>query len=675
MNGLTPTQQTWPAALAAGVNVFPPREDSTKAPWGDWKAYQSKRVTPEQCRAWWGPRTGIGAICGRISGNLELFEFDDRDTYHAFKELAQQAELGDLVARLEAGYCEDTPSGGVHWLYRCSAVTGNLKLATRPKRTDERDPANRDDDTKVLIETRGEGGYVVLAPSNGKVHPTGRPYVLRSGGFASIPILTPDERADLHNLARAFHEAPPKVQPAPPGPPRPAPSGDLRPGDDYTARTTWRELLEAHGWTAIGEQGEHTLWRRPGKRFGISATTNHAGSDLLWVFSTSTRLEAGRSYDRFGAYAVLEHGGDQRAAARALAAKGYGTPARTPVNGHTRLDAPHGQTTQGARQNGATAPPEDKQEPRPAFVLLDDVEVLNRPAPPYLVDGRIVAGSFGATWGESGGYKTFLMLDCACSVASGRDWLGARIVRPGPVVYVVGEGAGGIGARLAAWKTARGFPLNERIGFFLVPSPVYLMFRDNVTDFLAALAGATPALIVFDTMARCMAGGDENSAADIGTMVNHCDLIRERTGAAVWLVHHSTKNGGSERGSSALRGACDTMFSMSKADDLVTLACDKQKDAEPFESIPLHLTPVEGTSSCVLRPASQVIACGDLTANQRRLLDVLRSTFGQDGATTLEWQKASPDVNERSFYRAKKVLIDRGIVTPGPRFSWTGRTV
>ena len=70
-----------------------------------------------------------------------------------------------------------------------------------------------------------------------------------------------------------------------------------------------------------------TYWRRPGKDIGISATTNFGGADLLYVFSSSTEFEAEKSYNRFGAYAVLNHGGDFHAAARALAQQGYGQKA------------------------------------------------------------------------------------------------------------------------------------------------------------------------------------------------------------------------------------------------------------------------------------------------------------------------------------------------------------
>ena len=68
-----------------------------------------------------------------------------------------------------------------------------------------------------------------------------------------------------------------------------------------------------HLWLArLDASGGATHWTRPGKDDGISATTNHQGNDLLWMFTSSTDPLADRSYDRFGFYTVVEHGGDFR---------------------------------------------------------------------------------------------------------------------------------------------------------------------------------------------------------------------------------------------------------------------------------------------------------------------------------------------------------------------------
>jgi hypothetical protein len=312
-------------AYAAGLSIYPPREDGSKAPAGAWAPYQHERLSLERCATVWGPASGLGVICGAVSGNLVLYEFDDRGTYEEYKSLGHQAELGDLIARLEAGYCEDTPSGGVHWLYRCSEIDGNTNLARRAKRPDEQMRA--DDKIKVLIETRGEGGFAILAPSNGSVHPSGKPYVLRTGSFSMIPTITPEEQHDLFALARSFDEMP-AADPCP----RASASSETgaRPGDDFCRRATWPEVLEPHGWREVFTREGVGYWRRPGKAEGVSATVNFGGSDLLIVFSTSTPFDPGAGYNKFRAWAILEHGCDFSAAARVLAEQGFGTPVEAP---------------------------------------------------------------------------------------------------------------------------------------------------------------------------------------------------------------------------------------------------------------------------------------------------------------------------------------------------------
>jgi putative DNA primase/helicase len=308
-------------AYTVGLSIVPPREDGTKAPDGTWKQYEQQRATRDTLRQWYGPRTGLGTVCGKVSGNLEVLDFDAREVYDAFVALAQQSGLGDLVQKIETGYVEDTPSDGVHWLFYCPTIGGNTKLARRPKRPDEqRDP---NDKVKTLIETKGEGGYIILAPSNGKVHPSGGAYRLRAGSFATIPTLTPDERRELHQLAQTFDEMPKAERKRPTSS---ADTGGHRPGDDFNARSTWADVLTPHDWREVFTSSGTTHWRRPGKSRGTSATTNHGGSDLLVVFSSSTPFETEHGYSKFSAYAVLNHGGDFTAAARDLVTKGYGEP-------------------------------------------------------------------------------------------------------------------------------------------------------------------------------------------------------------------------------------------------------------------------------------------------------------------------------------------------------------
>ncbi len=322
-------------AYTAGLCAVPPAEDGSKAPIAAsarWREYQARRPNASELRNWFPGRRGLGIVLGAVSGGVdagggevvggaEAIDFDDAGAYHRFKDRAARVGLGLLVERVEAGYCEDTPKGGVHWLYRCAEVGGSTKLAVRPAPTED-DPHRVD----PLIETKGEGGFLVVAPSGGPVHPSGRPYVLRSGSFAQIVVISPEERRELLELAASFDE---REQAA--GTPHPTRPGKgetgwvVRPGDAYKQRERPEALLEAAGWTRLHTEGDRTYWRRPGKARGISATT--FGNGLAWCFTTSTPLPSSKTLDAFAIYTHLEHRGDFKAAARTLHAAGYGDKA------------------------------------------------------------------------------------------------------------------------------------------------------------------------------------------------------------------------------------------------------------------------------------------------------------------------------------------------------------
>lgn len=312
------------SALAAGVSICPPREDGTKAPITAWKSFQYERATPEQVDEWYsGDRAGVGVICGAVSGGLELLEMDTADILADYIAAAKAAGIFSLLSRVAAGYYETTPHGH-HLFYRVDGapVPGNTKLARRPKTPEEQQ--HEHDNVQTLIETRGTGGFVVVAPSSGTVHPTGKPYTLMRGGWDTLATITPAERDQLHDLARTF-DVPLLATPLPsPRTERQSPgSGESRPGDDYNVRGSIFELMERHGWAYIGlaTDGNHQ-WRRPGKSDGISATWK---DDQFWCWTTSSAFEAERTYTLFGVYTVLECGGDFTESTRKLAAEGYGS--------------------------------------------------------------------------------------------------------------------------------------------------------------------------------------------------------------------------------------------------------------------------------------------------------------------------------------------------------------
>jgi putative DNA primase/helicase len=319
------------ALRRAGFSIIAIRRDGSKAPaLKKWKKFQSRPADECTIRLWFGKRVapGIAIVLGKVSGNAELLDVDDYD-HEIWSKFKQQ--VFEAIPKLVDAPLVETPHGGRHLLYRVATPPpGNLKLAQRPDPQPDNPHGH-----KTLIETRGEGGYALTIGSPPQCHPSGNSYKLISGSFDHIPMLTDEEHLRLHELARAFDQMPPITGeleahvPAIDGPRadgQPGRAAGTRPGDDFNRRTSWRELLERHGWRELRTLNGVGFWRRPGKKeIGHSATTNYGSSDLLYVFSSNASpFEPDRAYTKFAALALLEHGGDFPAAARQLASGGYG---------------------------------------------------------------------------------------------------------------------------------------------------------------------------------------------------------------------------------------------------------------------------------------------------------------------------------------------------------------
>lgn len=335
-----PDPDTLAAALTAhdaGLCVVRVSTDGLKKPLGKWKQYQTERPARELIEQWFaGGHPGLGVICGAVSGNLEMLELEGRFMHEigsdAFKAAIADAGLDLVFQRLARGYQVASPSGGFHFIYRVDGpIDGNTKLARRPA-TDEELAENADDTIKTLIETRGEGGFVVLAPSHGPVHPTGRPWTFRKGSFAEIPTITSDERERLFEVCRSFEVPIPRVEPIALPPARVT---RHRPHVGHVGEswfdavvahlegvTSVRNELERHGWTFCYTDGHgRHLLRRPGKDQGTSGSINAIGR--FHPFSTSVPFEVGGrpapTYDVLDVVAAYEYGGDRTLAARTIA--------------------------------------------------------------------------------------------------------------------------------------------------------------------------------------------------------------------------------------------------------------------------------------------------------------------------------------------------------------------
>ncbi|WP_328544608.1 DUF927 domain-containing protein [Streptomyces europaeiscabiei] len=351
---MTDTQPTDLRAAArelhdAGLCVLPIKADGTKKPAVSWLEYKVTRTTPEQHDGWFdgGRPRGIAVVYGEVSGGIELIEFEGLAIREGLLDdvtsIMNDSGLGEPWAAILGGWVTESPSGGRHYRVRVKGggVPGNTKLAQRLARPDEYTPHQRQrvaekPDAKVilpLIETRGEGGYGLVEPSGGPVHASGRPYVRLAGGPDTIPVLDAETVDAIRTVCRMVDALPqPEAAKTAPRPAPPRADGSLRPGDDFEARASWEDIL--HGiFRPMNTRGSETYWGWADGVGGVKATTGKDEHDRLFVFATGSEFQSETPYSKFGAYALLEHGGDHKAAARALAHQGYGSRRLASVGG------------------------------------------------------------------------------------------------------------------------------------------------------------------------------------------------------------------------------------------------------------------------------------------------------------------------------------------------------
>ena len=521
----------------AGLCVLPVRADGSKAPALDtWTEWEHKRPTSKELAAWFAHCEGFGLACGSASGGLEVLDFDDGALYPLWRDQVE-AEIPGLLDRLPV---DESPSGGRHIFWRCAQPEGNLKLARK---------VGKDGKPETLIETRGQGGFIVVPPTSGRYHPSGKPYRMVRGDLAAIPTITAGARAVLLDLARSFNKYVPIVSK---GPDAARPNAGNRPGDLWAASTSWAEILEPHGWKGLRQRGDVTYWQRPGKDGpGCSATTGHGGHDVLFVFSSNAApFESDQGYSKFTAYTLLSHAGDFSEATKALVGMGFGSPpivAEIPEEPEWLRDAPPGEDlagteplTKGDTTTGYT-PAVGEHPIAQVSTWLDTGKVLGPIVwawPHWLPCGflTILAGATGKG-------KSSLALRIAGCYLAGWPWPDGSVFtgEQGSVLWCETEGAQALNLeRAGKW----GLPV-ERILNPLV-DPLAEVSLDNpqhkqAIEAAARLPGVR--LIVVDSLSAALGPGrDENDSRVLSVLKWLATLARD-SGKPVKVTHHLRKRG------------------------------------------------------------------------------------------------------------------------------------
>ena len=305
----------------AGFKIIPvkdPRKPDGKRPLCNWKQYQQKQ-TLKDIKTLFNSRE-VGA-CAILTGEgIETIDID-----------LKYAKNGDFLSRLLKAICLEIPevfdklcltetiNGGYHLIYKTNINEGNQKLASRYTSADEQKSPH--DKTRVLIETRGAGGFIVVPPSPG--------YKIIDNGFNNLPLLTNEQRNKIINVCRTFDETneifrtkaatPPEIK-----------GQNLTTIEAFNEAHEIPEFLDADGWALKYQRGQNDYYIRPGKtaREGVGACYNNE-LKLFYCFTSSSIFEPSRAYNCFQVYAVLHHNGDQKAAARELYRNGYGERMKT----------------------------------------------------------------------------------------------------------------------------------------------------------------------------------------------------------------------------------------------------------------------------------------------------------------------------------------------------------
>jgi Bifunctional DNA primase/polymerase, N-terminal/AAA domain len=460
---------------------------------------------PDQIRTWWAqhPDANIAIATGEQS--VDVLDIDIEPGATGYDTLAELHHAGLLDGH---GTIVRTRSGGAHIYFQ----------GTQQRSSDARG--------KAPIDFKATGGYVLVPPSyvealDGK--PAGTYQIISNGNPTAV--------LDWRMIHDFLLPPPAFTQPAT----GPASTTGDRAGDDYSSRTSWHDILTPHGWRQIRHLSNGTrYWCRPGKTgLFTSATTRDDGG--LYVFSTSTPFNTEVPYTKFGAYTVLEHGGDYTAAAQALRTAGYGTPP-PPITGPAAVTQPTltEQETIAARYTPVNWAQAWDGQP-------SDVQ--------WLVPGFLETGTVNALFAKAGTGKSLLALE-----------ISAGLARSGiTVVYIDDENrVADLVERLQDMGCKPG-DLDQLLVYSFAGLPALDTAAGGIH--LQAIATTRKAqLVILDTTSR-MVTGRENDA-DTFLQLYRCSLVGlKKAGITVLRLDHPGKDmTRGQRGSSAKEGDVDTIW-------------------------------------------------------------------------------------------------------------------
>jgi RecA-family ATPase len=203
-----------------------------------------------------------------------------------------------------------------------------------------------------------------------------------------------------------------------------------------------------------------------------------------------------------------------------------------------------------------------------------------------------------------------------------------------------------------------------------LPHRVELHPKSEDLESLVKLASEIqPVLVIFDTLARCFKG-NENETADMNQHIAAIDAIREEAGAATLSLHHTPKkNLTIMRGAESLRDRADVILKVVRTGKKgpVELSIEKEREEATGETYRVNRTYVPLVNSYAVEFVAKAREENDeaatLTANQQKALEAL----GKSPKTSSDWKRAA-GLKKQSFYDAKSGLLESGHVVKNGRF-------
>ena len=464
-----------------GIPVHPCHPGTKVSAILDWERNAS--CDPAQVERWWNANPDYNiAVCPNNVGWLVV------DLDRAKSESELPGEIGWKHVCEEHGYITETftvrsPTGGRHLYFIGQGPT--------TARTFVRGSA---------IDTRGEGGYILLPPSV----IGGVAYEIESSAqIAELPTFVKD------GIARTTRSAP-----------------AIETATDTTSNIARarRHLLDTAGRVGAGQAGSRSaatyLRATELREIGLSLPGAMVQLEDHWFPCLDQPADDPFSLAELratvqNAYKYAQNGAGAFAASEPEEAFAAALPAIVEAS---KADAERPSKFKPRSR-------EDRKHQRP---------------PEWLIPGVLLKATSVLLFGQWGTYKSYIALDLALSIATGARWRDAEPVK-GPVFYAGLEGMPSVEAsRAPAWEVARN---TEATDLYTMRAP-FISQPEECKEFVAQIAAVSekPAAIFIDTVAKSSMGMDLNSGVEAGRVTAFCDALRDRFGCTVVAIHHSGKD-------------------------------------------------------------------------------------------------------------------------------------